>query len=127
MPREARWVLSRQLGLAVVLSGMAALLSGGLAAISVLAGGLIGVLANAAYVFRGLKMVSGTDPRQLFRAQIAAEAFKILVSLALFALVFAGFRGVSALPLFLGYISTFVIYWAALLKWGSAGGGNHER
>ena len=39
-----------------------------------------------------------------------------LLTLVGFALVFLGYKDVAALPLFLGYASTFVIYWVALLK-----------
>jgi ATP synthase protein I len=41
---------------------------------------------------------------------------KYALTFAGFALVFWGYKEVSALPLFLGYASTFVIFWVALLK-----------
>ncbi len=39
-----------------------------------------------------------------------------MLTLIGFALVFLGYKTVAVLPLFLGYASTFVIYWMALLK-----------
>jgi ATP synthase protein I len=61
-------------------------------------------------------MSSGNDPIKAYRAQAAGEGFKFILTLAGFALVFLGFKEVAVLPLFLGYASTFVIYWMALLK-----------
>lgn len=86
------------------------------AALSVLIGGSIGIIANLGYVLRALRMNSGNDPIKSYRAQAAGEGFKFALTLAGFALVFLGYKGVAVLPLFLGYASTFVIYWMALLK-----------
>jgi ATP synthase protein I len=44
------------------------------------------------------------------------EAYKYAVILGGFALVFLGFKNVAALPLFLGFALTIVVYWTALLK-----------
>jgi len=41
---------------------------------------------------------------------------KFVLTLGGFALVFLQYKEVAVLPLFLGYTSTFVIYWLALLK-----------
>lgn len=79
-------------------------------------GGLIGVVANAGYIWRAMRMTTGTDPLRLYRAQAAGEALKFALTLVLFALVFLEYKKVAALPLFLGYASTFAIFWLALLK-----------
>jgi len=86
------------------------------AAVSVLIGGSIGIIANLGYALRALRMSSNTDPVKAYQAQAAGEGFKFLLTLVGFALVFLGYKGVAVLPLFLGYASTFVIYWMALLK-----------
>ena len=86
------------------------------AALSVVIGGSIGVIANLGYVLRAMRMNAGLDPVKAYRAQAAGEGFKFLLTLVGFALVFLGYKDVAALPLFLGYASTFVIYWVALLK-----------
>jgi ATP synthase protein I len=86
------------------------------AAVSVLIGGSIGFIANLGYVLRAMRMRRGSDPVKVYRAQAAGEGLKFVLTLAGFALVFLGYKEVAVLPLFLGYASTFVIYWLALLK-----------
>ena len=86
------------------------------AAVSVLIGGSIGIIANLGYALRAMRMSSGADPVKAYQAQAAGEGFKFLLTLVGFALVFLGYKEVAVLPLFLGYASTFVIYWMALLK-----------
>jgi ATP synthase protein I len=113
---QVSWILSRQAALAIVLAAGAGLFVDANAAVSVLIGGSIGFIANLGYVLRAMRMSSGSDPVKVYRAQAAGEGFKFLLTLAGFALVFWGYKEVAALPLFLGYTSTFVIYWMALLK-----------
>lgn len=111
-----RWILSRQALLGLVVAAIGWVVSGSTAAISILLGGAIGVIANAGYVWRAMRMAPGTDPVKLYRAQAAGEALKFALTIILLSLVFKNFKGVAALPLFLGYASTFVIFWMALLK-----------
>ena len=116
MHPHVRWILSWQLTLSAVLAIIAAVFFGTHSAISVLIGGLIGVIANTGYVWRAMWMSAGTDPFKVYRAQAAGEALKFALTLGLFTLVFVKYKEVAALPLFLGYASTFVIFWMALLK-----------
>lgn len=116
MHPQVSWILSRQAALAIVLAAGAGLFVDANAALSVLIGGSIGFIANLGYVLRAMRMSSGSDPIKVYRAQAAGEGFKFALTLAGFALVFWGYKEVAALPLFLGYTSTFVIYWMALLK-----------
>jgi len=113
---QVSWILSRQAILTIILAIAAALFVSANAAVSLLIGGSIGIVANLGYVLRALRMNSGADPVKAYRAQAAGEGFKFLLTLVGFALVFLGYKGVAVLPLFLGYASTFVIYWMALLK-----------
>lgn len=116
MHPQVSWILSRQAALATVLAIVASLFVGANAAVSVLIGGSIGIIANLGYVLRAMRMGSSADPVKVYRAQAAGERFKFMLTLAGFALVFLGYKNVAVLPLFLGYASTFVIYWVALLK-----------
>ncbi len=116
MHPQVSWILSRQAALTIVLAAGAGLFVDANAAVSVLIGGSIGFIANLGYVLRAMRMGSASDPVKVYRAQAAGEGFKFLLTLAGFALVFWGYKEVAALPLFLGYTSTFVIYWMALLK-----------
>lgn len=116
MHPQVSWILSRQAALTIVLAIGAWLFVDANAAVSVLIGGSIGFIANLGYVLRAMRMSSGSDPIKVYRAQAAGEGFKFVLTLAGFALVFLGYKEVAVLPLFLGYTSTFVIYWMALLK-----------
>jgi ATP synthase protein I len=113
---QVSWVLSRQAALAVGLAVVAGVLFDVNAAISVVSGGLIGLVANLGYVLRAMRISSGSDPVKVYKAQAAGERLKFVLTLAGFALVFLQYKGVEVLALFLGYTSTFVIYWLALLK-----------
>jgi len=110
------WILSRQAALAILLGVITWVLVGSNAAVSILIGGSIGIIANVGYVLRAMRVSTGDDPLRLYRAQSAGEGLKFALTFAGFALVFWGYREVAALPLFLGYASTFVIFWMALLK-----------
>jgi ATP synthase protein I len=113
---QVSWILSRQAALVIVLASIASVVFNVNAAVSVLIGGSIGLVANFGYVLRALRMSAGSDPVKVYRAQAAGERLKFVLTLAGFALVFLQYKEVAVLPLFLGYTSTFVIYWLALLK-----------
>jgi ATP synthase protein I len=85
------------------------------AGVSALLGGAIGMVSSAAYAWRAMRKGS-EEPRKAFQAQVLGEAYKFAVTILLFALVFAGYRDLAALPLFVTYVLTFAVYWAALLK-----------
>lgn len=106
--------------IALVAAAIAGGVSGLHAAISALLGGGIGVLSGYAYAWRAWrKPATGAvdaDAKSVFRAQAAGESFKFALTLLGFALVFWGYRQVAALPLFLAYAATIVVYWMALLK-----------
>lgn len=116
MHPQVRWILSRQAALVIVVALGAWAVADSNAAVSALIGGSIGVVANLGYALRAMGMTSGADPVKAYRAQAAGEGFKFLLTLAGFALVFLKFKEVAVLPLFLGYVSTIVIFWMALLK-----------
>jgi ATP synthase protein I len=102
--------------LIIVLALIAGIVFDENAAVSVMVGGSIGVVANLGYVIRALWMSKGGDPVKVYRAQASGEGLKFVLTLVGFSLVFLQYKGVAVLPLFLGYTSTFVIYWMALLK-----------
>jgi F0F1-type ATP synthase assembly protein I len=109
-----RWVLGGQLVLTAVLAGVAGLFGDLTAAVSLAVGGLIGFLGNLAYVWRAMRPES--DPAQLLKGQMVAEFYKFAISVALFALVFATSKNVAAVLLFVGFGTTFVIHWLAMLR-----------
>lgn len=117
MHPQVSWILSRQAALTIFLGLTAWIVFNANAAISILIGGSIGIIANLGYVLRAMRMNNaGLDPVKAYRAQAAGEGFKFLLTLIGFALVFLKFKEVSVFSLFLGYASTLVIFWMALLK-----------
>ena len=116
MHSQVSWILSRQAALAIVLGGLVGAFYGVEAGVSIAIGGAIGLVANLGYVLRAMRMSDAADPVKACRAQIAGEGLKFFLTLLGFALVFLQYKEVWVLPLFLGYTSTFVIYWMALLK-----------
>lgn len=115
MHSDVIWVLRYQ-GIATLCAAAAAGIFGGTnAAVSALMGGGIGMLGAFAYVWRAMRG-NEADPGKLYRAQMLGETYKFAVILGGFALVFLGYRDLVALPLFLGFALTVVVYWMALLK-----------
>lgn len=116
MHPHINWILSRQVALTIVLAAVLGAILDVNAAVSAIVGGSIGIVANLGYVLRAMRVFSGNNPVKVYQAQAAGEGLKFLLTLIGFALVFLGYKGVAVLPLFLGYVSTFVIFWVALLK-----------
>lgn len=120
MHPQVRWIIGWQAALTLIIAAAAAVQGGSNAALSALAGGGIGVVANLLYVWRAMRLsvdeVGNTDAMRAYRGQAAGEAVKFAATLAGFALVFVGYKSVAPIPLFVGYASTFVIYWLALVR-----------
>lgn len=115
MHADVRWVLGRQ-GAATLCAAAAAWAGWGTdAAVSALLGGGIGTLGALAYAWRALRNAE-SDPGKAYRAQVLGEVWKFAVILGGFGLVFVGYKDLAALPLFLGFALTVVVYWMALLK-----------
>jgi ATP synthase protein I len=88
------------------------------AAVSAVLGGGIAVASAFAYAWRAVRPPgqTGNDARVAFRGQVAGEGYKFAVTLLLFTVVFKGYAQLAALPLFLAYAATVVVYWMALLR-----------
>ena len=115
---QVRWVLRCQLLVTLAAGLVAALGAGFHAAVSAVFGGTIAMASAAAYAWRALRPPgqAGSAAREAFRAQVAGEGYKFAVTLLLFALVFKVYAELAALPLFLAYAATVVVYWMALLR-----------
>ena len=118
MHHQVRWVLRCQF-LVTLAAGLVAALGAGLhAGVSAVFGGAIAMASAFAYAWRALRPSgqAGSEAREALRAQVAGEGYKFAVTLLLFALVFKGYAELAALPLFLTYAATIVVYWMALLR-----------
>jgi ATP synthase protein I len=118
---QVRWVIGWQVVLTVVVAAVVAVWSGTNAALSALVGGGIGVVANLLYVWRAMHRPvrdesEKSDPARAYRNQAAGEAYKLAATLGGFALVIVSYKDIAPIPMFVGYASTFVIYWLALAR-----------
>jgi len=104
------WQLLVSLALALVL-----LFFGTVEAYSALLGGLICVIPNA-YLAGRLLMKSGAgDSRVFLRAAFTGEVIKLLLTGALFAVVFVNIKPLNVLVLFAGFIAAITVQWIGLI------------
>lgn len=97
-----------------MLAAVAGWFGGLTAAVSLAVGGMIGFLGNLVYVWRAMRPES--DPAKALKGQVVAEVYKFVVAVALFAAVFTTFRGIVVVLVFIGFGTTFVIHWFAMLR-----------
>ena len=107
--RLSAWQLSLTLALALI--GLLWIDSG--FAVSVLAGGMIGMLAGFYQAQRMLRVDAGKHPEMFMQSLWVSEAVKILLTVALFILAIRLLR-IQMVPTIVGYAGTYVVYWAAL-------------
>ena len=107
--RLSAWQLSLTLALALI--GLLWFDSG--FAASVLAGGVIGMLAGFYQAHRMLQVDAGKHPEAFMQSLWISEAVKIALTVALFIFAIRLFR-VQMVPTIIGYAGTYLVYWAAL-------------
>ncbi|KAF0205382.1 MAG: ATP synthase protein [Gallionellaceae bacterium] len=83
-------------------------------AASAFAGGAVGFLTSLVYA-KKMFVPQGAEAKKILRAHQSAEAYKLAFTILLFSFVFTQFKDVHALPLFVTYIATLAVYWAALI------------
>lgn len=114
MKKEVRQIILVQVAVTFIIALLILLVQGKLAAVSAITGGSIGFITALVYAIK-MGAPSGSEPKKLIRSHYGAEAYKMVFTILLFSLVFKQFKEVQALPLFIGYASTLVVYWAALI------------
>ena len=84
-----------------------------LAVCTLLVGGGIGIIAGLYQALRMFRVDASVDPERFLRGVYVSEAIKIVLTVAL---MIAAIRtlNVRFLPFMLGYVATYVVYWAAL-------------
>ena len=102
-----------QLLLSLALALIAALLVDGSFAWSVLAGGLIGMVAGFYQAQRMMRVDAGLHPEAFMQGLWISEAVKIVLTVALF-IVAIRLLKVEMVPTIVGYAGTYLVYWAAL-------------
>jgi ATP synthase protein I len=83
------------------------------AAVAAAIGGTVGFASGSTYAWK-MKAADGA-PAMIVTGHYRAEGYKLAVTVVLFAMTFALYKDVSALPLFLTYVATLLVYWTALL------------
>ncbi len=102
-----------QLLLTVALVLAASLWFDGKFATSVLAGGMIGMVAGFYQAQRMLQVDAAEHPEVFMQGLWISEAVKIVLTVALFIVAIRLFR-VQMVPTIIGYAGTYVVYWVAL-------------
>jgi ATP synthase protein I len=102
-----------QLSLTVALVLAASLWFDGKFVTSVLAGGVIGMLAGFYQAQRMLQVDAAEHPEVFMQGLWISEAIKIVLTVALFFVAIRLFR-VQMVPTIIGYAGTYIVYWAAL-------------
>ena len=116
IPAQIRWILAWQLGITLIFAVLAGLGEGKHAFLSALLGGGIALVANFAYAWQSTRRKVQDGAKKVYRAQMWAEVLKFAVTVILFTLIFSKYRQVSGLPLFIAYLSTYAVFWLALLR-----------
>ncbi len=91
------------------------LLSSSQDAVSFVLGGLVALIPNIYFAYR-LHLVREKEAKIIVRSFYASETKKILLTVALFVIVFQ-IREVNVLTLLFGYIAVVSVHWFALILW----------
>ncbi len=84
-------------------------------AVSFVLGGLVALIPNIYFAYR-LHLVREKEAKIIVRSFYASETKKILLTVALFVIVFQ-IREVNVLTLLFGYIAVVSVHWFALILW----------
>ncbi|MGB0893841.1 MAG: ATP synthase subunit I [Parashewanella sp.] len=82
--------------------------------LAALAGGLIAVLPNFVFVTLAFSHSGASQADKVLKSFYWGEAIKMLLTIALFSLVFSQFK-FGFMPVFLGYVLTLMVHWTAPL------------
>lgn len=113
--RAVRKILIAQLGVAAAVGGAAWVLAGIVAGYSAWLGGLVCVIPNAYLALRMMTARVSEEPRAMLRATYFGEAGKLLLTAALFAIVFIAVKPLSAGALLIGFIASQGAIWLVIL------------
>lgn len=114
MDRTVRQIIWLQVALTVLIAASLLVFKGTSAAVSAFLGGSIGFMTSMVYAIT-MVMVKGEEPRDLLKAQVRAEAYKLISALVLFIAVFTLIKDISPLIVLLTFAATLAVYWAGLL------------
>jgi ATP synthase protein I len=106
-------VLFLQLLITLCSAASFAVLYGRQSALCALLGGLAAFLPNVYFALR-IRWTVGEEPRKIVRSFYSGESGKLLLTVALFGLIFQ-LPNIQFLPLMASYIAVLSIFWFALI------------
>lgn len=110
----ARRLLICQLSITVLFAAIALLLSSTTAAMSALLGGMVSIVPTAYFAIKLFRYQGARAARQIVNSFYKGEALKLILTIALFALVFKFFN-IIPLVFFATYIVVQMMFWFAPL------------
>jgi ATP synthase protein I len=119
--RIVLFTLLAQTGVTVGLAGLAAISHGDVAATSVLLGGMAAVIPNGFLAARLMQPRAVDSAEAIMRSAWLGEIGKLLLTALLFGVIFAAIRPLNVPAVFVGFISTQLVVFGALLLGGGAG------
>lgn len=108
--RGAKWLIVLQIGMTLLISAVAAALSSMACAYSMMLGGLVSVLPNLYFARAVFRYQGARAAKKIVNTVYKGEAFKLILSMALFTLVFVVFK-VDPVPFFISYIAAQMVFW----------------
>jgi len=102
-----------QLLLTLLLTATAWLAGYSSAALSVFAGGSIGMIAGLYQALRLLQVNAAEQPAAMMSGMWVSEVVKIVLTVAMFLLAIR-LLNVEMVPTLVGYATTYIVYWVAL-------------
>lgn len=111
---SVRRIIQIQIAVTITIALLMLVLQGMSSAISAFVGGTIGFITSLIYAIK-MQAPPGSAPREILRAHYKAEAYKMVITILLFTLVFTQYKDINALPLFAAYAATAAVYWVALI------------
>lgn len=112
--RGAQRLLVIQLCVALLIAAATLLIGNTTAAMSAIVGGLVCVVPNAYFVSKLFKYNGAHAARQIVNGFYKGEALKLMLSVAMFAMVFK-FLEINPLVFFVAYIAAQMVFWFAPL------------
>ena len=112
--QSAQRLLLIQLGVTVLIATIVLLISNATDATSAIVGGMVCLVPNVYFASKVFEYNGVRAARQIVNGFYKGEALKLMLSVALFAMVFK-FLKVNPLVFFVAYIAAQMVYWFAPL------------
>lgn len=110
--RGAKRLIVLQIGITLLISAVAVVFHSMPCAYSAMLGGLVSALPNLYFANAVFRYQGARAAKKIVNSLYRGEAFKLILSMALFTLVFVAFK-VEPVPFFISYIAAQMVFWLA--------------